>query len=165
MRHLLSGLACLALAAMVGCGPNVGTVTGTVTLDGQPGANLVVAFTPEGGGTSGAATTDGAGNYKLSSTLGAGVPPGKYKVTISSQVAEETTEDDAADEGDGSEEAYDINAGSGSANYTDAASGANDAYRRTKLEEKIPSKYNKESTLVEEVTDGENVINFDLTSD
>jgi hypothetical protein len=61
------GLASLLLAA--GCGrsdrPDLGTVQGTVTLDGKPLAGALVVFTPSGPGRSASDLTDAAGRYEL----------------------------------------------------------------------------------------------------
>jgi hypothetical protein len=57
-----------------GCGggpdikvPPLAKVTGTVTIDGQPGADLLVTFIPEGTAAAGSAmaTTDAGGKYEL----------------------------------------------------------------------------------------------------
>ncbi|MFC1597650.1 hypothetical protein ACFL5Q_06920 [Planctomycetota bacterium] len=56
--------------SMTGCfrgGPELGTVTGTVTLDGAPLADAQVAFQPKDGSPS-VATTDSAGHYELEYT-------------------------------------------------------------------------------------------------
>ena len=60
-------LGCL-IFVLVGCGksdPPIGRVKGTVTLDGQPGADLEVSFQPKAGGLSSSAITDASGNYEL----------------------------------------------------------------------------------------------------
>jgi hypothetical protein len=61
------GLALLCIA--VGCGrsdrPDLGTVQGTVTLDGKPLAGALVVFTPNGPGRSASDLTDAAGRYEL----------------------------------------------------------------------------------------------------
>jgi hypothetical protein len=61
------GLASLLIA--VGCGrsdrPDLGTVQGTVTLDGKPLAGALVVFTPSGPGRSASDLTDAAGRYEL----------------------------------------------------------------------------------------------------
>ena len=58
----------LVLAALMtlGCGnKNLGRVSGTVTMDGQPLPNAMVVFTPVQGGRPGAAKTDAQGKYEL----------------------------------------------------------------------------------------------------
>ena len=85
----------LAAAVLVGCGgggpddmPEIGAVTGTVTVDGQPGANLIVSFQPEGGRPS-MGTTDASGKYELVYSRDAkGAKIGKNLVTISTAVAD-----------------------------------------------------------------------------
>jgi hypothetical protein len=61
------GLASLLLT--VGCGrsdrPDLGTVEGTVTLNGKPLAGALVVFTPSGPGRSASDLTDAAGRYEL----------------------------------------------------------------------------------------------------
>ncbi len=56
-------------ATLCGCSssdrPEIGTVTGTLTLDGQPLPQAIVYFTPEGGGRPSTAITDDAGRYEL----------------------------------------------------------------------------------------------------
>jgi len=75
---------------LVGCGgggdaPDLGTVEGTVTLDGEGLPNATVEFTPAGdkGGRPSVAMTDDDGDYELKySAAHAGAPPGKYTVRI-----------------------------------------------------------------------------------
>lgn len=84
------GMSLLAAIAMVlGCGsghdgPPVGSVSGTVTIQGKPAPDVVVEFNPMEGGRGSSGTTDGNGEYELiysSSRMGAQV--GKHNVTIS----------------------------------------------------------------------------------
>lgn len=62
-------LAAAALFLAAGCSrsdrPSLGSVSGTVTLDGQPLANALVMFTPEGPGRTSLGTTDAEGRYAL----------------------------------------------------------------------------------------------------
>ena len=84
-----SWLGCLWLAClMVGCGgasgaPELGDVSGTILLDGQPLANASIEFTPTAGRGS-VATTDAAGHYalKYTNTLN-GAVLGSHTVRIS----------------------------------------------------------------------------------
>ncbi len=76
---------CLLLAG--GCTradrPPLGTVTGTVTLDGRPLADAMVAFTPEGPGRTSLGTTDATGRYRLAYLRDiAGARPGRHVVRI-----------------------------------------------------------------------------------
>ncbi|MBA2117509.1 carboxypeptidase-like regulatory domain-containing protein [Bremerella alba] len=88
------GLSLLAAIAMVlGCGgghngPPVGSVSGTVTIQGKPAPDVVVEFTPAEGGRGSSGTTDGSGNYELiysSTQMGAQV--GKHEVKVSGNQA------------------------------------------------------------------------------
>ena len=82
------GFALTLMMFAVGCdsGPQMGTVTGTITLDGAPAPSLEVSFNPvtAGTGTTALAYTDASGNYKLTYPGGkTGAPVGEYKVSIS----------------------------------------------------------------------------------
>jgi hypothetical protein len=88
----LFGPWCLVLGAFLlsGCGgpehPDVGRVSGVVTLDGQPLAEATVMFQPTQGRAS-IATTDSAGKYSL--TYLDGVPGallGAHKVIIRTEI-------------------------------------------------------------------------------
>lgn len=79
----------LALPLVTGCGesgPGLGSVEGTVTLDGQPLANVIVNFEPveEGGQRSSYdGQTDAKGHYVLHATASQkGAEPGDYTVHI-----------------------------------------------------------------------------------
>ena len=141
--------ALVAAVLLVGCGgggpndmPEVGAVTGTVTIDGQPGANLMVTFQPEGGRPSMGAT-DASGKYELTYSREAmGAKIGKNLVTISS------VQSDAAYE-----------AGETEAAATDDAEPAEDP---------IPAKYNTMAVdnpdMTVEVKPGENTFNWDVVT-
>jgi|LSQX01.2.fsa_nt_gb hypothetical protein len=71
MRHILlvAIIAAAALAAACGCGrsqdvPDLGLVTGTVTLDGTPVPGLLVMFEPTDAALS-TGTTNASGEYEL----------------------------------------------------------------------------------------------------
>ncbi|HBE68517.1 MAG TPA: hypothetical protein DDW52_10255, partial [Planctomycetaceae bacterium] len=101
MRSTLAALTMLVCGAFVGCGSNVAPVTGKVTLDGEPVEGAIVAFSPDGGtGTSGAAISGADGTYELVSSLGGGVPPGKYKIAITTQKPAEQPADAGESEED-----------------------------------------------------------------
>lgn len=100
--HLVKNLVfCLALALLVmavGCdsGPEMGEVTGIVTIDDEPTANLEVSFDPKvaGSGTTAIGYTDASGAYQLSYPGGKiGAPLGEYSVSI---VAAEMDEEEEA---------------------------------------------------------------------
>lgn len=125
--------ASLAMMVCSGCGqsgPEVASVEGTVTLDGQPLPNASVIFVPEGGRPA-AAMTDAEGHYVLTfSKDKQGATPGKHKVRITTFVE--------ADEGEGIEG----------------------------QPEKVPMKYNAQTTLEFVVEEGKkNIANFDLDSE
>ena len=90
MKHALHAsqwaivlLGCLAIP--VGCGksgPDLGQVTGKVTLNGKPLADASIEFIPEKGRPS-MATTDAGGQYELVYTADRpGALPGKHTVRI-----------------------------------------------------------------------------------
>jgi hypothetical protein len=79
-------LAAGGLLFLAGCGgSSFPSVTGTVTMDGQPLSGATVVFNPEGGGGGQIATglTDGGGKFTMGTIKkGDGVRPGKYRVTV-----------------------------------------------------------------------------------
>jgi hypothetical protein len=86
MRAVLFGVAC---SLFVGCGGDLASVSGSITLDGQPLAGSerlrgTVQFSQEDGhGTTAVGYLDGNGHYDLSSGSRVGVLPGKYLVSVS----------------------------------------------------------------------------------
>ncbi len=81
---------CLVIAMLAGCSgpehPDVGRVSGTVTLDGQPLAEATVMFQPTQGRAS-IATTDSAGKYSLTYLDGvSGALLGSHKVIIRTEI-------------------------------------------------------------------------------
>jgi hypothetical protein len=72
------------LVACVGCGSDLPSVTGTITLDGQPLENAFVEFTPqEPGGSMSYGRTDANGRYDLMFSLNKrGAVPGENVVRI-----------------------------------------------------------------------------------
>ena len=93
--------ACLSLMALlaIGCGggtklPELGTVTGVVTVNGKPVEGLTVTFEPKGSRPS-TGVTDSEGHYSLlfnKNTAGAVV--GSHTVRISQEVSAEIPEKD-----------------------------------------------------------------------
>ena len=75
--------------ATLGCGDRLATVTGHVTLDGEPlagGPELrgIVQFNPAGGsGVTATAYLDAEGKYRLATGSQDGIMPGPYEVAIS----------------------------------------------------------------------------------
>src|SRR5262245_5006235 len=90
---LATGFVVCALSALCGCGPSRSSVSGVVTLDGNPLPNARVILTPVGGsGRPAHATTDESGKFTVTSVKpGDGAYRGEYKVTFS------LIEDDAID--------------------------------------------------------------------
>jgi hypothetical protein len=87
---------------LAGCGsgesiPKLVPVQGTVTINGQPGANLMVSFAPEGQQDVGLSTgkTDEQGNYELRyKGIHSGAPLGRYRVRIQHFDPAEVSEDE-----------------------------------------------------------------------
>ncbi len=142
-------LACFLVVAG-GCGssgPELAPVSGKVTMDGKALANVLVTFTPVGGGTSSSAVTDQEGRYTLSCHLGQGALVGQHRVSIHSQAPHASGQAVVPDEDDPSYQP--------------------DPYasiRAPAFEEKIPARYNTKSELLREVKRGKNVIDLELTS-
>ena len=77
-------LAAVSVLLTVGCGPDLGTVNGHVTLDGKPIKGVEITFEPVGqsGGTA-MGYTNAEGNYALQFPgRQAGAPPGEYMVRL-----------------------------------------------------------------------------------
>lgn len=119
-----------------GSGPELGSVTGVITLDGKPLEGANIEFTPVGGaGRPSAGESDSSGYYSLTykgTTNGARI--GEHEVTM-------TTFQEAMNYG--------------------GAEGFEDMPGR---DEEIPKKYAAEKLRVK-VEPGSNTINLELTSD
>jgi hypothetical protein len=128
-----------------GCGskgdqPELGTVNGTVTLDGQPLVGVAVVFQPDNGRPS-RGMTDAEGKYELiyiRQTKGAKVGPHRVEIAPSEEGGVEETEGDADES---------------------PAAGSKPAAKS-----KVPVRYNSKSELNIEVKSGANKIDFDLKS-
>lgn len=82
VSYCLAG-AFVALLVLSGCSPNAATVTGTVTLDGQPLKTGDVSFHPAGGnGAVAYGKIDANGKYVVSTGDETGLAPGQYAVTV-----------------------------------------------------------------------------------
>ncbi len=92
LHKLNSFILLSAMVFTVGCTPSdIGTVTGTVTADGQPLPGALIEFYPKAGGGSSQARTDEDGKYELirdRETMGAAV--GEHEVRISTFGSVET---------------------------------------------------------------------------
>lgn len=93
-------LACVAVfgAPLSGCSkgdyPPLGSVTGTVTLDGKPLANATVTFQPVGPGRASTGTTDDQGWYELiylNDVKGALVGPAVVMITTAKSGSDDGT--------------------------------------------------------------------------
>ena len=76
---------CLAIALIAGCGgPGQNNVSGKLTVDGAPAVGAVLLFHPienkDAPIASGLAGSDG--RFTLTTNMIAGIPPGKYAVTV-----------------------------------------------------------------------------------
>ncbi len=81
---LLAG-SLLTVGSLTGCSSgDMGTVTGTITLDTKPLPNALIQFYPKSGGPASQGRSDANGNYELirdRETMGAAI--GEYEVRIS----------------------------------------------------------------------------------
>lgn len=91
MMMMKEWLGFVATAALViGCGdsgPRLVSVTGTVSLNGQPLEGAALAFEPVPTAPNsevrpGEAVTDAAGKYEVSTSLKSGLAAGKYRVIV-----------------------------------------------------------------------------------
>lgn len=80
---MLVGFA-IAATVVAGCndGPPMVSVTGLVTLDGNPVPDAAVVFEPTQSGPIGAATTDSEGKFKLVTSTREGLIPGEYRASV-----------------------------------------------------------------------------------
>jgi hypothetical protein len=80
---------CVLSWFVLGCGPDLpelGYVTGTVTMNGKPLEGVVVEFRSEAGGRPGIGVTDSEGHYELTYTGGVeGTKVGPATVSITTQ--------------------------------------------------------------------------------
>lgn len=85
-KFVMAASAMLWCCSLAGCGspgPKLGTVSGTVTLDGKPVPDAKVEFQPDGGGSPSYGTTDAGGRYELMYTHDkAGAMVGHHSVRI-----------------------------------------------------------------------------------
>ena len=133
-RGVLLVLITVWLTAGAGCRsrgadqPELATVSGVVTLDGEPLSGVLVTFAPEQGRAS-SALTDAKGAYELMylrETKGAKI--GKHTVSIRTPPVDDADPEAPA------------------------------------VKERVPAKYNTETTLSREVSPGANTFDFELES-
>jgi hypothetical protein len=77
----LPAAAVAALTLVAGCGGG-GSVSGTVTLDGQPLTSGTVTFHPSGSGPVAIGSIGSDGRYVLAIGNDRTIPPGEYVVTV-----------------------------------------------------------------------------------
>lgn len=89
------GLAIVAIVSAVFflMGSNEAMVSGAVTLDGTPLAEAQVVFLGEDANNQSpvVAQSDESGKYALTGVTGGGIPPGKYRATVSKQTLKDGT--------------------------------------------------------------------------
>lgn len=135
-------LVVLALVTLMlsGCGGDIGRVSGTVTVNGEPISNATIMFYPQEGRAS-VGKTDESGKYSLTYTKGVtGAKIGTHVVTVSTEVfAEENRNVD----------------------YEETSRMPTVMGRK----ETMPPKYldRTKSELTADVKSGSNTIDFDLT--
>lgn len=144
IKQLMALVACVGLISLSGCfggNSDVGSVTGTITIDGEPINYAKVTFMPTQGRAS-VGLTDANGVYKLVYVIGQdGALIGNHKVIIQSEVVKEPA-------------------------YGQEDGGTKDPVRTTGRKELLP-KENCDRNLTKLtaiVESGTNEINFDLTS-
>ena len=135
--------------SLFGCGsgsdqPELGEVTGTITMDGKPLTATVVVFSPDNGRPA-RGKTDAEGKYELTyigQTLGAKI--GHHRVEIApNEEGEDQSEIEAATAGE-------------------SVSTPTPDIKPAKV--KVPARYNINTVLEADVKTGENVFDFKLES-
>ncbi|MCZ2341900.1 MAG: carboxypeptidase-like regulatory domain-containing protein [Bacteroidales bacterium] len=77
----------VSLIVSAGCG-DPSSLTGKVTLDGQPLTGATVVFYPQQSDTTiVVGVTDDAGHFEVTPAVGSGIRPGEYRVTVSKRQA------------------------------------------------------------------------------
>jgi len=155
VRHpLLFALTFVSLgsAFLTGCGgSSAPTVTGTVTMDGQPLSNAQVTFTPADGGQTAIGKTDSSGKFELYRRDERGAPVGSYEVRVTT-IAEPGT-------------AISSDIPSDSEDYLSQVGGESSRNAsKPSTKEAIPARYNTQTTLTREVESGKNKFDLELTS-
>jgi hypothetical protein len=83
LNHLrFTFLLCLLALLACGCGSKVATVSGTITLDGQPLTTGNVSFLPAQSGPVATGTIRSNGGYTIETGTAKGLPPGDYIVMV-----------------------------------------------------------------------------------
>ncbi len=152
---LITSLVVMCCLVVLGCSGGAGLetapVTGTVTMDGAPMANVAVTFVPVAGGAAASGQTDTSGVYTLNTVGESGAVLGKHTVKVTSM--------QATGSGTGA------SVGSDSPEYAKQASGDYAAgSAAASVKEVIPEKYNTKSELSYEVVAGKNTFDITMTS-
>lgn len=137
------------LLCLTGCGgvndkPELGQVTGTITLDGKPLSGIAVVFYPDSGRPA-RGHTDSEGKYELTYIRDErGTKIGHNRVEVApNEEGEEDTEE---------------------VENPDSVEQAKPARASKSGKPKIPARYNIKTELEADVKPGDNVFNFELTS-
>tara|TARA_R110002111_G_scaffold262862_2_gene342004 strand:+ start:9389 stop:9802 length:414 start_codon:yes stop_codon:yes gene_type:complete len=134
----------------------LGEVSGIVTMNGSPLADVVVVFTPEKGNPS-SGRTDASGKYVLFYRENAeGAIVGSHKVSITSK---QTFNPSSKGESE-IEEAIPIDSPTGPDSNMPPIKLPAGTFKK----ESIPTKYNTKTELKADVIAGENTFDFDLKS-
>ena len=72
----------IVFLVFVGCGGNPASVTGLVTIDGEPLERGKVGFTPTSGGMKATGKIDSSGYYELRTNRESGLQVGEYEATV-----------------------------------------------------------------------------------
>lgn len=82
-RKILMLIGSVAVAAATGCGSSSeATVSGIITLDGNPIPKGMISFIPATDGTQAYAMSDESGNFEVYTGRVEGLRTGEYKVTV-----------------------------------------------------------------------------------
>lgn len=150
LKTIKDGLLVVAVSLLTlqltGCGrvndqPELGQVTGTVTLDGAPLKGIEVVFFPDSGRPA-RGKTDAEGKYELRyirEVFGTKVGHNRVEIAPNEEGEEDSEEDDSSE---------------------------NDSAKQTRKrgKVKIPARYNTETVLEADVQPYENVFDFKLES-
>ncbi len=153
--NFISSAILISIISLHGCGrsgPQLGEVSGRVTVNGQPGRNLSVTFAPAVGGRPSMATTDDEGHYELlfsGTTMGAMV--GEHSVSIM--------------ENPNLMASYEVKVVDGVGHVDSTAMNKQIAQqlKDRKSGKRIPTKYYQNSVLNAKVQPGDNTFDFELT--
>ncbi|MCA9003919.1 MAG: Ig-like domain-containing protein [Planctomycetaceae bacterium] len=132
-------------------------VSGVVTMDGKPLADVVVIFSPDKGNPS-SGRTDSSGKYTLlfkENAKGALLGPHRISIITGGPVPTQNSDDDG-----GISQTLPIETFRGENDGVAAIKLPKDTFKK----DPIPERYNTKSELKKEVVDGKNSFDFELTS-